>query len=74
MMRKRYYRERCIHGIFYCDITERLINIHINIDSDLKSLTQKIIKKFVDENHNLKSFGRITPKLDEVYLKYVKGN
>ena len=31
MMRKRYYREKCIHGIFYCDITERLINIHINI-------------------------------------------
>ncbi|MBY9020893.1 MAG: hypothetical protein KGD67_07535 [Candidatus Lokiarchaeota archaeon] len=31
MMRKRYYREKCIHGIFYCDVTERLINVHINI-------------------------------------------
>jgi hypothetical protein len=31
MMRKRYYREKCIHGIFYCDITERLFNIHVNI-------------------------------------------
>ncbi|MFX0075298.1 MAG: hypothetical protein ACFE96_07645 [Candidatus Hermodarchaeota archaeon] len=31
MMRKRFYREKCIHGIYYCDITERLINIHFNI-------------------------------------------
>jgi len=31
MMRKRYYREKCIHGIFYCDVTERLINVHTNI-------------------------------------------
>lgn len=31
MIRKRYYRENCIHGIFYCDKTERLINIHVNI-------------------------------------------
>ena len=31
MMRKRYYREKCIHGIFYCDITQRLINVHVNI-------------------------------------------
>ncbi len=31
MMRKRYYREKCINGIFYCDITERLINFHYNV-------------------------------------------
>ena len=31
MMRKRYYREKCIHGIFYCDVTERLINVHANV-------------------------------------------
>ena len=28
MIRKRYYRENCIHGVFYCDVTERLFNIH----------------------------------------------
>jgi len=28
MIRKRYYPEKSIHGIFYCDITERLINMH----------------------------------------------
>lgn len=31
MIRKRYYKEKCVHGIFYCDKTERLFNIHINI-------------------------------------------
>jgi hypothetical protein len=31
MMRKRYYREKCIHGIFYCDVTERLINVHTDV-------------------------------------------
>ncbi len=28
MIRKRFYRENSIHGVFYCDITERLFNIH----------------------------------------------
>jgi len=31
MIRKRFYPEKSIHGIFYCDITERLINIHTAI-------------------------------------------
>jgi len=31
MIRKRYYNEKSIHGIFYCDNTERLINIHTTI-------------------------------------------
>ncbi|MFX1315551.1 MAG: hypothetical protein ACFE9T_06770 [Promethearchaeota archaeon] len=28
MIRKRYYVEKAIHCVFYCDITERLFNIH----------------------------------------------
>jgi len=45
MMRKRYYREKCIHGIFYCDITERLINVHTNvIDKFFENFTPFIIK------------------------------
>ena len=28
MIRKRFYVERAIHGIFYCDSSERLFNIH----------------------------------------------
>jgi len=45
MMRKRYYREKCIHGILYCDITERLINIHINvIDKHYENFKPFIIK------------------------------
>jgi hypothetical protein len=31
MIRKRFYPEKSIHGIFYCDISERLINIHTAI-------------------------------------------
>ena len=31
MIRKHFYRENSIHGIFYCDITERLFNIHTAI-------------------------------------------
>jgi hypothetical protein len=31
MIQKRFYSEKSIHGIFYCDISERLINIHTAI-------------------------------------------
>jgi len=45
MMRKRYYREKCIHGIFYCDVSERLINIHVNvIDKFYENFKPFIIK------------------------------
>ena len=47
MMRKRYYREKCIHGIFYCDITERLINVHVNIiDKHYENFKPFIVKSF----------------------------
>ena len=45
MMRKRYYREKCIHGIFFCDVTERLINVHVNvIDKHFDNFKPFIIK------------------------------
>jgi len=31
MIRKRFYTERAIHCIFYCDVSERLFNIHTNM-------------------------------------------
>jgi hypothetical protein len=31
MLHKRFYPAKCIHGIFYCDMTERLFNIHTEI-------------------------------------------
>jgi hypothetical protein len=31
MIRKRFYHERGIHCIFYCDMTERLFNIHTSM-------------------------------------------
>jgi len=34
MIRKRFYTEKVMHCIFYCDITERLINIHTSIIGD----------------------------------------
>ena len=35
MMRKRYYVEKVIHGIFYCEVSERLFNIHASVISDM---------------------------------------
>ena len=47
MIRKRYYRENCIHGIFYCDKTERLVNIHVNIiDKHYENFKPFIVKSF----------------------------
>ncbi|MFX0139474.1 MAG: hypothetical protein ACFFDN_37885 [Candidatus Hodarchaeota archaeon] len=34
MIRKWYYTEKAIHCIFYCDITERLFNIHTSVIED----------------------------------------
>lgn len=31
MLHKRFYPAKSIHGIFYCDMTERLFNIHTEI-------------------------------------------
>jgi len=31
MVRKRYYPENVIYGIFYCELTERLFNFHTTI-------------------------------------------
>jgi hypothetical protein len=31
ILQKRFYSEKSIHAIFFCDITERLINIHTAI-------------------------------------------
>ena len=47
MIRKRYYVERVIHGIFYCDITERLINIHTSIiESMFENFKPYILKSY----------------------------
>ena len=35
MIRKRFYLEKAIHCIFYCDITERLFNIHTSMISEM---------------------------------------
>ena len=35
MIRKRYNVEKSIHCIFYCDVTERLINIHTSIIAEM---------------------------------------
>ncbi|MFX1258930.1 MAG: hypothetical protein ACFFAN_13815 [Promethearchaeota archaeon] len=34
MIRKKYYKENSIHGIFYCDLSERLFNIHTAVIQD----------------------------------------
>ena len=45
MLRKRYYIEKLIHGIFYCEVTERLINIHVSIiESKYDNFKPNILK------------------------------
>jgi hypothetical protein len=47
MIRKRYYIEKIIHGIFYCEITERLINIHTSvIESIYDNFKPSLLKTF----------------------------
>lgn len=47
MIKKRYYIEKVIHGIFYCDITERLFNLHTSIvESAYEQYKPNIIKSF----------------------------
>ncbi|MHA2006794.1 MAG: hypothetical protein ACXABO_04605 [Promethearchaeota archaeon] len=47
MIRRRFYVEKVIHGIFYCDITERLFNIHASvIESLYKSVEPNILKSY----------------------------
>jgi hypothetical protein len=47
MIRKRYYIEKVIHGIFYCEVSERLINIHASvIESEYDSYKPYLLKSF----------------------------
>jgi hypothetical protein len=34
MIRKRLYHEKGIHSVFYCDVSERLFNIHTSVIGD----------------------------------------
>lgn len=47
MIRKRYYVEKVIHGIFYCEVTERLFNLHTSIiESMYENFKPYIIKSY----------------------------
>jgi ABC-2 type transport system ATP-binding protein len=52
--------------------TSKKIRIYINKDSDLKSLTDEIIKQLLHRNYHIRNFFRATPNLDDVYIKYIK--
>ncbi len=47
MIKKRYYVEKVVHGIFYCEITERLFSIHTSIiESMYENYKPYIIKSY----------------------------
>jgi len=47
MIRKRYYVEKVVHGIFYCEITERLFSIHTSIiESMYENYKPYVIKSY----------------------------
>ena len=47
MKRKRFYLEKIIHCIFYCEVSERLINIHTSIiESMYENFKPYILKSY----------------------------
>ncbi|MFX1572553.1 MAG: hypothetical protein ACFFB0_07380 [Promethearchaeota archaeon] len=48
MIRKRFYTERAIHCVFYCDQSERIFNIHTNM---LAEFYEKF-KPFILKSYN----------------------
>ncbi|MFW9901495.1 MAG: hypothetical protein ACFFDY_09410 [Candidatus Thorarchaeota archaeon] len=47
MIRKRFYSEKVMHCIFYCDITETLFNVHTSIIGDrYENFKPFILKSF----------------------------
>lgn len=47
MIRKRFYIEKIIHGIFYCDVSERLFNIHTSvIDDKYENFKPYVLKSY----------------------------
>ena len=48
MIRKRFYTERVIHCVFYCDVSERLFNIHTNMIADFYENFKPYILKSYD--------------------------
>jgi hypothetical protein len=47
ILHKRFYKEKCLHGIFYCDISNRLFNIHTDvIDNYFENFKQYLLKSY----------------------------
>ncbi len=47
LIRKRLYHEKGIHCVFYCDVTERLFNIHTSMIGDkFENFKPYILKSF----------------------------
>ncbi|KKM94928.1 hypothetical protein LCGC14_1193310 [marine sediment metagenome] len=47
MIRKRFYLEKVIHGIFYCEVSERLFHIHTSIiESMYENYKPYILKSY----------------------------
>ena len=53
-------------------LTSKKIKIHIKKHSNMKSLTNEIIKQLLHRNYHIQNFFRTTPNLDDVYLKYIQ--
>jgi len=48
MIRKHFYRESVIHSVLYCDVTERIFNIHTSIIAE----HYKGFKPYIIEAYN----------------------
>ena len=71
---KKFTILKSLNGIEHIDQkSSKKILIHIKKDIQLKSLCQEIIKNLINNKCYIQSFNQVTPNLDEVYLKHVKG-
>ena len=48
--------------------------IHLDINADLDSTIQKILRSITDQNCKVRNFQILKPSLEEVYLKYIEGD
>lgn len=48
--------------------------IHLEVNTDLDNVIQKILKSITDQNCKMRSFQILKPSLEEVYLKYIEGD
>ena len=66
---------RHVKGVDYItQQSSRKIIVQIDQHSDKEMVSQEILSVLVANDAHLQSFQRLTPSLDDVYLRYMEGS